>query len=116
MTVIERRRYARYECHVAVEVRIADGPESYPGTLADICLGGCYVSTVSPLPPGTVVELLVKTPEKSAAIAGRTVTCLPGSGMGIEFTAAANDQQANSVRSLIDLLEGGSEKSAGAAV
>lgn len=115
MHSIERRKHARYRCEVfiQVEVRPIGEPVSYPGTLADICLGGCYVSTVSPLPPGVGVLLYLKTQDQETTIAGKTVTCLPGSGMGIEFT----EQTENAlVKNFIDLMENGLPRAAKAAI
>lgn len=108
MNSIERRKHARYRCEVfiQVEVRPIGEPVSYPGTLADICLGGCYISTISPLPPGVAVLLCLKAQDQEITIAGKTVTCLPGSGMGIEFTELTENTR---VRNFIDLMENGME-------
>src|SRR5271154_289448 len=120
MTLVERRKYLRFPCDLAVEVRPEDQTVAYPGKLADICLGGCFVSTVSPLPAGTAVVLFFhpenggiggveNLPENDGAtlVAGRTVTSLPGSGMGIEFTGASDAIIATQLKALIAQLENG---------
>ncbi|HLJ26978.1 MAG TPA: PilZ domain-containing protein [Candidatus Angelobacter sp.] len=81
----EKRKYPRYSCDLGVEVRIAGAKTGYWGTLADICQGGCYVSTFSPLPMGTRVVLVIKTKNLEINIAGKIVTFHPGVGMGVQF-------------------------------
>lgn len=107
MDFIERRKHARYRCEVSVEVRVASEPDSLHGTLADICLGGCYVSLVSPLPAGTPVQLSFQVQKEATVLWGKTVTSLPGSGMGIEFTGPAGGDDATRLQALIHRLEAG---------
>lgn len=98
----EQRKHPRYSCNLGVEVRVADSTTGYWGTLADICLGGCYVSTFSPLPLETAVVLVVKSKNLEISIAGRVVTFHPGVGMGIQF---AGPISANGEKGLKSLLE-----------
>lgn len=116
MTMLERRKYARRPCTFTVEVRFEGQNEALEATLADICLGGCYVSTISPPPLGTTVLLCFREKERSAIIAGKTVTCMPGSGMGIEFTGGMDGESAARLQSLIDLLDDGFAQPARAAI
>ncbi len=109
MDFVERRKHVRYRCEVSVEVRVGNEPESHHGTLADICLGGCYVSLVSPLPAGTNVQLSFQVQEAATVLSGRTVTSLPGSGMGIEFTGPPDGDNTSRLQALIHLLEAGIE-------
>jgi hypothetical protein len=109
MIFIERRKHVRYSCEVPVEVRVADDQGVCQGVLADICLGGCYVSLVSPLPAGTAVQLSFAFPEAATVLAGRTVTSLPGSGMGIEFTGLGDGESKSRLLDLIQRLETGVE-------
>ncbi len=85
----EKRRYPRVSCDLGVEVRVADSNAGYWGTLSDICLGGCYISTFSPLPTGTSVVLVIKNKNLEVNIAGAVVTSHPGVGMGVQFAALA---------------------------
>ena len=109
MTFIERRKHVRYSCEVPVEVRAADEQSVCQGVLADICLGGCYVSLVSPFPAGTLVQLSFTISETATELAGRTVTSLPGSGMGIEFTGLGDGESTLRLLNLIERLETGIE-------
>ncbi len=106
MTLIERRKHVRRQCSLTVEVRYSGQSESLRALVADICLGGCFVSTISPLPAGTTVLLLFSSEGQWATIAGMTVTCMPGSGMGIEFTGSMDADSADRLKCLIEQLDG----------
>ena len=116
MTQVERRRYVRHECELTVQVRFSGQTEALEATVADICVGGCFISTVSPPPEGTTVLLCFNGAGEGANIAGRTVTCMPGSGMGIEFTGAVDADSNERLQSLIERLNGGGEKAARVAI
>jgi hypothetical protein len=105
MPLPERRRHTRYACDLTVEVQPTNEPGIYSGQLADICLGGCYISTVTPLPAGVSVLVHFKASEQQAALLGKTVTSLPGSGMGIEFTAPPGSEGSELLRALIEFLD-----------
>jgi hypothetical protein len=112
MDFIERRRHPRHRCEVVVEVQTGSGDGPTQGTLADICLGGCYVATMAPFPVDTAVMLTFRHDAGVIVIAGRTVTCLPGSGMGVEFTGSNEAEIALSVRQLTETLEMGIQEAA----
>ncbi len=116
MTQVERRRYPRRECELTVQVRFGGQAEALEATVADICVGGCFISTVSPPPAGTTVILCFNGAGEGATISGRTVTCMPGSGMGIEFTGAVDAASNERLQSLIDRLDGGAAKTARVAI
>jgi len=105
MNTLERRRHARYRCEVAVEVRDAAELSVCQGILADICLGGCYVSMVSPFPSGTSVSISLNIPQFAGVLRGQTVTSVPGSGMGIEFTSAEDSELAVRLQAFLLTLE-----------
>jgi hypothetical protein len=97
----EKRKYPRYTCDLGVEVRVAEGKSGYWGTVADICLGGCYISTFSPLPVGTAVVLLIRTTNLEVTMRGKTVTFHPGVGMGIQFAESLSPESEQHLKSLI---------------
>jgi hypothetical protein len=99
----ERRKHPRYSCDLGVEVRVSDAGAGYWGTLADICLGGCYVSTFSPLPVGTDVVLVLKSPNLEISMSGTVVTAHPGVGMGVQFVGVPAEGQAH-LKSLLEEL------------
>lgn len=100
----EKRRHPRYSCDLGVEVRVADAKTGYWGTLADICLGGCYVSTFSPLPVGTPVVVALKNKNLEINISGQVVTSHPGVGMGVQFAGFANPAGEASLKNLLEEL------------
>jgi len=99
----ERRKHPRYSCDLGVEVRVAGSTAGYWGTLADICLGGCYVSTFSPLPMGTAVVLVLKSQSLEISMSGTIVTAHPGVGMGVQFAGVSAEGQAH-LKSLLEEL------------
>lgn len=105
MNTLERRRHARYRCEVAVEVQDAAELSVCQGMLADICLGGCYVSMVTPFPSGTMVSISLNLPQFAGVLRGQTVTSVPGSGMGIEFTSAEDAELAVRLQAFLLTLE-----------
>jgi PilZ domain len=101
------RKYPRYNCTCGVEVRTSDAQSGYWGTLADICLGGCYVTTFSPLPAGTSVVLKFDAPSGEILLNGETVTFHPGVGMGIQFADSAGEEKAH-LKTWLESLDTGS--------
>lgn len=75
------------------------------GILADICLGGCYVSMVTPFPSGTSVSIALNLPQFTGVLRGQTVTSVPGSGMGIEFTSEEDAEAASRLQAFLLSLE-----------
>ena len=97
----EKRKYPRYSCDLGVEVRVADAKSGYWGTVADICLGGCYINSFSPLPVGTSVVLVIRTNNLQVTMQGTTVTSHPGIGMGVQFAASLSPENEAHLKSLI---------------
>jgi hypothetical protein len=59
-----------------------------------LALGGLFISTPEPPPPGDVIKLVFEVP--GGEVRARAVVCdsQPGKGMGIQFTAMAQDARA----------------------
>lgn len=116
MSATDRRRHVRRECELTVEVRFSGQLEPIHATVADICLGGCFISTISPPPAGTTVLLCFGAGDNVPAIAGKTITSMPGNGMGVEFTASVDGSSAEQLKNLIERLDGDSAKAARVAI
>ncbi len=56
-TGMDRRRYQRVKCFVAVEIHVDGIEEPIWGNLANVSRGGCLVETASPVPPGKALEI-----------------------------------------------------------
>jgi len=100
----EKRQHVRYAYDAGVEMRTENSGGGYWGTLADICLGGCYINTFSPLPTGTSVVLLIKTSEAEINANGTIVSSHPGVGMGIEFRGFVTEHDEAQLNNLIGSL------------
>lgn len=97
----DKRKWPRYTCDLGVEVRVAQAKTGYWGTIADICLGGCYINTFSPLPTGTPVVLRIKSKNLEVTMQGTTVTFHPGVGMGVQFAVSLSPEDEGHLKSLI---------------
>jgi hypothetical protein len=82
----ERRRYPRYQCSGAVQMRKEGTDLPVWVRLADIGLGGCYVETLSPVPLQTTVELIIEAEGLQIRGRGKVRTLHPSVGNGIAFT------------------------------
>ena len=100
----EKRRYPRYSCDLGVEVRVGDAKSDYWGTLADLCLGGCYVSSFSPLTVGTSIVLVIRNENLEINISGTVVTSHPGVGMGVQFSGFGNPNGETQLKELVGQL------------
>lgn len=116
MSATERRRHVRRECELTVEVRFSGQLEPIHAAVADICLGGCFISTVSPPPVGTTVLLCFGAGDDGPTIAGKIITSMPGNGMGVEFTASVAPSSTEQLKNLIERLDGDSAKAARVAI
>lgn len=78
--------------------------------LTDLSLGGCYLKTTSPFPPGTRVILSIKTADLQVRAGGVVRVTHSEYGMGVEFiqaTARERDQ----VHQMIETLRANGDKS-----
>ena len=81
----ERRSTARYSCKGSSSIRQLVTRFPLGAAVTDISLSGCYVESMSTLPVGTKVQMVIQ-------VAGVTVNCgatvrtsHPGVGMGLKF-------------------------------
>ena len=101
----KQRKFPRYSYHVGVEVRQDGARAGYWGNVDDICLGGCYINTFSPLRTNTDVVLLFKPENVEIAVSGHVVTFHPGVGMGVEFTNFISADGESQLKNLLATLE-----------
>lgn len=102
----ERRQRRRYPCTGGVEILQQDSETRLTGSLSDISLGGCYVETRAPLPPGIAVELVVSAHETEVRAKGEVRVSHPSLGMGIAFTEMS-ERERERLQQLIHRLAGG---------
>jgi hypothetical protein len=82
----EQRKHPRRPSSGSARFRTPGGNVDLSGKLADVSNGGCYVSTMTPCPVGTRLELILDVPGVQLLIDGDVTTMHPTVGMGIEFS------------------------------
>ena len=99
-----RRGQSRHSCRLGADIyRIGSGVPTRC-SLSDISSGGCYVEMTSPFPPGTRVEIIVRTETMKLRTQGVVQSTHPGFGMGIQLSLKSAEDH-DQVQSLIRLLE-----------
>jgi uncharacterized protein (TIGR02266 family) len=82
--LVERRVHPRYQ--VELQVLCTSELRTMQVASQDVSLGGVFLRTTKPEPPGTAVSLAMRLPDGQAlAVAGQVVHMLRGVGMGVEF-------------------------------
>jgi hypothetical protein len=81
-----RRESSRYECEIAVEMRIRDVATPMWVTANDISEAGCRVQVPHAMEPDTVVSIALWLDGERVWMQGKVTHSLYGCGTGIEFT------------------------------
>lgn len=89
----ERRRFARRNCSLRVQLKAPELPFPTSCETTDISLCGCYVKLSFPLPIATVVDVLIAAGDAEVQTKGVVRTLNPGLGNGIEFTEMTEDNR-----------------------
>jgi PilZ domain len=84
-----KRRYARIATPKGVWVAWQDQSQQGVSRVRDLNLGGLFIATPTPAPPGTVVTILLSVPEGEIRSRSTVRNITPGEGMGVEFTDMA---------------------------
>jgi CheY-like chemotaxis protein len=100
----DRRNRERRACSLGADVYREDAKVPHRSTLSDISTGGCYVETPEPFPQGTVLTIVVRTPDAKLCVTGKVESMHLGYGMGVRFTLT-NDGERTRVRQLIACAE-----------
>jgi len=104
----DRRTQTRFACRLSADVYPLGSTTPQHCSLSDISGGGCYVETNESYPPGTAVDIVVRTQDMKLRVQGIVHASHPGFGMGIEFTLL-HDEQREQVRQLIAVQEAAAE-------
>jgi c-di-GMP-binding flagellar brake protein YcgR len=81
----DRRSYRRLKVSVPVELNLEGSESPIRGATSDLSAGGCYIETMFPFPPGTVLDMKLQL-NSTLLVAATVVTCDPQVGNGIQFT------------------------------
>jgi hypothetical protein len=88
----ERRRNLRFPFTASIETVEVKSGTRINGRTSDLGLGGCYVDTLSPFPPGSAVSIKIIRDKESFQANAKVVYSLVGMGMGLAFVAADPEQ------------------------
>ena len=105
-----RRTQARYACRLGAEVYRTGIPVPHHCCLTDLSSGGCYLEGAMSFPPGSAVEIVVRTYEMKLQVRGTVQASHPGYGIGVAFELKTRDEQAN-VKKLTDFVASTTEPS-----
>jgi hypothetical protein len=106
---LDRRRYPRIKCFVAVELRMDGVDAPIWGNLSNTSMGGCYVETASPVKPGASVEIGLwvangKIWVKGIAFNGVVTKSNPSFGIRVKFEDMEPTQR-ESLREFLKFVE-----------
>jgi len=86
---LQRRRFPRLKCFVAVSLRAKDRDLFVMGTLSTISLGGCGIEAGNAVEIGMTVEIALFENDTISVIGvvvdHRLLVDKPGFGIGVEF-------------------------------
>lgn len=105
-----RRTQLRYACRLGAEVYRTGTSVPHHCCLTDLSSGGCYLEVPLPFPPGSSVEIVVRTYEMKLRLRGAVQTSHPGYGMGVAFELKTKEEQGN-VKKLTDFVASTTEPS-----
>ena len=81
----ERRRWPRLHCTLPVEIRAQGAAYPIKCETTDVSPYGCYVTLMSALPKGAVLEITLWAGTTALRLRGRVTTADVSLGNGIEF-------------------------------
>lgn len=90
---LDRRRYQRIKCFVAVEIHVEGLDEPVWGNLSNVSRGGCLVETASAVPAGKALEIGLwvasgKIWVKGVILSGVVTRTAPSFGVRVKFSEA----------------------------
>jgi len=100
-TAGNRRVQSRLSCRMGAEVYALGSKVPQHCNLIDISPGGCYVEMISPFPPGTTIDIIVRTENIKTRLKGKVRSAHMGYGMGVEFSLNGPDDKVQ-VKKLLD--------------
>lgn len=105
----DRRTTPRFDCDRSVQYWKDDEKTPTWGTLDNISLNGCFVSTKWPLPPQTRVRVVIFLYGLKISATGQVRVSRPDEGMGIMFTGLARESQVRLKKAVQRLAQKGGE-------
>jgi hypothetical protein len=92
-TADDRRAATRFDCDRGIQYWTDKSSSPVSGTLDNISLTGCFVSTKFPLPRHSRVQMILHLYGMKIPAQGEVRAAIDGQGMGIMFTALERDSE-----------------------
>ena len=99
------RRYVRVSLPKGTIVAWEHGGLRKISSVRVLALGGLFISTAEPPPPGELIKLVFEVPGGDVRARAMVRDCRPGEGMGIEFTAMGHEARARLQRLMKTLTQ-----------
>lgn len=114
-TGLDRRRFTRMKCHVAVEIRVEGTYTPVWGNLLNIGRGGCMVETVRGVPADKALEIGLwiasgKIWVKGVVLSGVSTRATTSPGVRVQFSRAELSEKEH-LREFLKFVEGEARKS-----
>jgi len=97
--MMERRQSPRFKVSVPVEIHTESSAAPVHCATSDLSLGGCYIESMYPFPPGTCLDLKLEA-SGTLIISAKVVTCDPQFGNGIVFLRMLPEDRAALIKFL----------------
>jgi hypothetical protein len=81
----DRRGAARFPLILVAEITHLSEATVLNARSSDVSRSGCYIDTLNPLPPGTLVLVRLRLLDEVFQANARVVYVCPGLGMGVTF-------------------------------
>ena len=93
-TTNDLRRYPRLSCPKGTILAWQTGNKRVVSAIVNLGLGGLYIRTLEPPPPGTFIQLLIDAPAGEVRARAEVQRRTPKEGMGVKFVAMQPEDRA----------------------
>ena len=97
-TTNDLRSYPRLSSPKGTILAWQTAGKRFVSSVANLGLGGIYIRTAEPLPPGTFIQLLLDVPTGEVRARAVVRTSRPHQGMGVKFVAMQQEDRARFAR------------------
>lgn len=83
--MVDRRGSPRFALILVATLKEQGTDVQLSARTTDVSRTGCYVDTLTPIPKGRSVQLVLSQGDESFKTTGKVIYASPGMGMGIQF-------------------------------
>ncbi len=91
---VERRSAPRYPLILVAEMTVEDTGTKAVARTSDVSRTGCYIDTLNPISPGTIIQLRFQQGGETFEARARVIYEVSPMGMGVQFLDVSETQQA----------------------